>query len=40
MGAYFPLVFGGSAPEQRKPVGPDECGPDQCGCGCGSEPVE
>ena len=40
MGAYFPSVFGGAAPEQRKPVGPEECGPDQRGCGCQSEPAE
>lgn len=40
MGAYFPSVFGGAAFEQRKPVGPEECGPDQRGCGCQSEPAE
>lgn len=44
MGAYFPSVFGGASAEQSKSgqqtVAADDCGPDQRGCGCQSEPVE
>lgn len=47
MGAYFPSVFGGPVPSRQgnqdrtaQPLGPDQAGPDQCGCGCPNEPGE
>lgn len=43
MGAYFPSVFGGAAGQRKdgeNAVCPDECAPDQRGCGCQSEPRE